>query len=289
MSTRDLAITLAGGGNRTLYGLALLDRWAPRLVPRLAAAAGVSAGACMLCLHFAGRADAGRAFWHRRSRGVDKNLDPARLLRGEWLAPHGDVYRDTLLYAFGHGGLERLREAPFPILILAAAPPSPLPAALGTAIGFGAYHVEKKLRPKMVHPSVGATIGFRPVVHDARACESVEELADLILASSSTPPFTPLGRFRGETLVDGGVIDNVPAFVAEAVPGVARNLVVMSRPYPSAVTGRHGSRLYLAPSQPTPCECWDYTRSDLADATYAMGAREAASHEPILGRFLGDR
>ena len=289
MSERDLALTLAGGGNRTLYGLALLDRWAARIVPRLRAAAGVSAGACMICLHLAGRADAARAFWHRRRRGVDRNLDPARLLRGEWLAPHGDVYRDTLLFAFGGGGLDRIRRAPFPVLILAAAPPAPLPAGLGTAVGFGMYHVEKRLRPGMVHPTVGRAIGFRPVIHDARECESVEELSALILASSSTPPFTPLGRFRGETLIDGGVIDNVPAFVAEAVPGVQQNVVILSRPYPAAATGRQGRRLYLAPSRPTPCECWDYTRSDLADATYAMGEREAGLHEPILGRFLGDR
>ena len=289
MIGRDLALTLAGGGNRTLYGLALLDRWAARIVPRLRAAAGVSAGACMICLHLAGRADAARAFWHRRRRGVDRNLDPARLLRGEWLAPHGDVYRDTLLFAFGGGGLERIRAAPFPVLILAAAPPAPLPAGLGTAVGFGMYHVEKRLRPRMVHPTVGRAIGFRPVIHDARECASVEELTALILASSSTPPFTPLGRFRGETLIDGGVIDNVPASVAEAVPGVERNVVILSRPYPDAVTGRQGRRLYLAPSRPTPCECWDYTRSDLADATYAMGEREAGLHEPLLGRFLGDR
>lgn len=286
---RDLGLTLAGGGNRTLYGLALLERWSDRLLPRLAAAAGVSAGACMICLHVAGRAGQARDFWHVRRREVVRNLDPLRLLRGKSIAAHGDVYRDTLLYGFGGGGLERVRAAAFPILVLAAAPPAPVPAGLGTAIGFGAYNLEKRLRAGMVHPTIGRRLGFRAVVVDARTCESAEELTELVLASSATPPFTPIGRFRGEALIDGGVIDNVPAFVAEAVPEVERNLVLLSRPYPEAVLGRHGRRLYLAPRERTPVECWDYTRSDLADRTHAMGLREAADHEPALGRFLGDR
>jgi predicted acylesterase/phospholipase RssA len=288
---RDLAITLAGGGNRTLYNLALVERWAERLGPRLAAVAGVSAGACMLCIHLAGRASEARDFWHVRRRAVSRNLDPARLLRGEAIAPHGDVYRDTLVHAFEHpGALERLQATPFPILILAAAPPSPLHPALGTVLGFGAYSLEKKLRYGLLHPTFGRRLGFRPVVIDARTCTSPEELADLILASSSTPPFTPIGRFRGQALIDGGVIDNVPAGVAEeAVPEVRRNIVLLSRPYPREVLGRQGRRLYLAPTERVPCECWDYTRSDLAEATYAMGLREAIEHEPILGRFLADR
>ncbi|MEZ4452046.1 MAG: patatin-like phospholipase family protein [Nannocystaceae bacterium] len=287
--SRDLGLTLAGGGNRTLYSLALIERWWERLAPRLAAAAGVSAGACMICLHVAGRAREAREFWHVRRREVVRNLDPARLLRGKSIAAHGDVYRDTLLYGLGGAGIDRVRAAPFPILILAAAPPKPVPAGLGTAIGFSAYNLEKKLRGEMVHPTFGRRLGFRPVVVDARACESAEALTELILASSATPPFTPIGRYGGEALIDGGVIDNVPAFVAESVPAVARNLVLLSRPYPPAVLGRKGPRLYLAPTRPTPVECWDYTRSDLADATHAMGEREASIHEPALGRFLGDR
>ena len=187
------------------------------------------------------------------------------------------------------GGLDRLRALPFPIWVVTSSLPRRLPVPLALSLGLAAYNLEKRLRAGMVHPTVGRRLGFRPVIVDARACESAEELTDLVLASSATPPFTPIGRFRGEALIDGGVIDNVPAFVAETVPEVAKNLVILSRPYPPSALGRHGRRLYLAPSQRTPVECWDYTRSDLADATHAMGGREAPIHEPSLGRFLGDR
>jgi len=120
-------------------------------------------------------------------------------------------------------------------------------------------------------------------VFDARDCETPDDLADLILASSATPPFTPVGRHRGQRLLDGGPIDNAPAFVADAVDGVKKNLVLLTRAVPSRDVG---ARVYLAPSTPVPVKAWDYTRPDLLEATIAMGARESALHEPTLRRFL---
>ena len=125
-----------------------------------------------------------------------------------------------------------------------------------------------------------------PRVFDARRCESAEEVADLIMASSATPPFTPFGRFRGERYLDGGMVDNVPAFAAEQVAGVARNLVLLTRPYPPQSLGPRGARLYLAPSRITPVSCWDYTSSERVEATVAMGRAEATLHAEQLEQFL---
>ncbi|MEZ4430682.1 MAG: patatin-like phospholipase family protein, partial [Nannocystaceae bacterium] len=44
---RDLALTFAGGGNRSFFQLGVMRRWSERVMPRVVAAAGVSAGACM--------------------------------------------------------------------------------------------------------------------------------------------------------------------------------------------------------------------------------------------------
>ena len=63
---RDLGMTLAGGGSRSFYQVGLLDRWGERLLPRLAAVAGVSAGACTVSVWLAGRTEATRKFWHWR-------------------------------------------------------------------------------------------------------------------------------------------------------------------------------------------------------------------------------
>jgi hypothetical protein len=283
---RNIGLTLAGGGNRAFYQLGLLHRWGERLHPRLAGVAACSAGACVAVLYFSGREVQTRHFWMRRRGGLTKNVQWTRLLRGRSPAPHGPIYRDTLLCAAAEGGLEHLRAQPFPVLVLAAAFPRGVPAPIGALVGMSAYNLEKRLRPDMVHPSFGQRIGFAPHLFDLRACETAEEVADLVIASSSTPPFTPIGRFRGHRLLDGGMVDNVPAAAAESVPGVKKNLVLLTRPYPDRVLGEQGDRLYVAPSRVVPVERWDYTRPDLVDATVEMGEREAELHEEALRRIL---
>ncbi|MCA9693281.1 MAG: patatin-like phospholipase family protein [Myxococcales bacterium] len=285
---RDLALTFAGGGNRSFFQLGVMRRWSERVMPRVVAAAGVSAGACMLTVMVSGRESIAEVFFRARRAGVSRNIDWTALLRREPLAPHGSVYRDTVLFTYADGGFERIKQCPFPIYVLAAEIPPPLVPTLGAAVGFAAYQLEKRLKPGLVHPSYGRRIGYRPFIFDARDCTDPEDLADLILASSSTPPFTPIGRFRGKALVDGGVIDNVPAFVAEQVPAVRRNLVVMTRPYPAERLGRHGQRLYLAPSDHPPAGCWDYRRGADIFGNLALGERDADAHEDALESFLAD-
>jgi predicted acylesterase/phospholipase RssA len=287
MNSRDLAITFAGGGNRAFYQLGLMGLWAPRLLPRVAAIAAVSAGACVVTFLLSGRRDEVYAFWKERRSGVAKNFEWGKVLKGERPAPHARIYRETLLHAFDGGGLERIRSQPFPILVLAAGLPRFMPAGLAVATGLAAYSLEKRVRKRMVHPTLGRVVGFTPFVVDARECQTPEELADLVIASSATPPFTPVGRFRGRALLDGGLVDNVPAFVADAAPAVRRNLVLLTRPYPPEALGPRGPRLYLAPTGPVPISRWDYTRPELLEATIEMGEREARVHGPALDAFLG--
>lgn len=284
--TRDLVLTFAGGGNRSFYQLGLLSRWHERLFPRTAAVAACSAGACVITTFLSGRRDEARAFWMSRTRGITGNFEWGRLLRGQRPAPQGDIYRETLLVAFGGDAMARIRAQPFPIYVLASSVPLLLPRAFAVALGLGAYSLERSLR-RAPHPVAPRYLGFRPVAVDARQCETAEELTALILASSATPPFTPVGNFRGQALLDGGMVDNAPAFLVEARhPEAPRSIVFMSRPYHPSVMGIQGHRLYVAPSVPTPIGRWDYTRPHLLDDTVAMGEREAAIHAPLLERFL---
>ena len=86
--------------------------------------------------------------------------------------------------------------------------------------------------------------------------------------------------------MDGGMIDNAPAYLAESVPGVERTIVLLTRPYPPGNIGRQGSRLYLAPSEPPPISRWDYTSEARVEATLALGRRDAERHAPGLLDFL---
>jgi predicted acylesterase/phospholipase RssA len=285
-SRRNIAITFAGGGNRAFYQLGLLHAWEDRLRPRTAAIAAVSAGACVATLWLTGRERITRDFWRARRSGVSKNFDWGQVLRGKSPAPHGPIYRDTLLCAYADGGLQRVQAAPFPIWVLTAAFPKVVPAAAGAMLGFGAYNLEKRFDPTRVHGQAARKLGFRPKLVDARDCTSAEELADLVIASSSTPPFTPVGMFRGERLLDGSLVDNVPADAAERSGDIRGNLVLLTRPYPATALGAHRRRTYVAPTKAVPIERWDYTRPDLLDDTIAMGEAEAEHHRPLLDDLL---
>ena len=285
---RDLAITFAGGGNRAFYQLGLLQRWGDWLLPRTAGVAACSAGAYVICVYLAGRERESWDFWLDARAHVRQNFTFSNALRGRPIAPHGRVYPATIRHMLADGGFERIKAAPFPVLMLSAGFPSALPSAVALAVGLVGYQLEKAARPTRIHPRWGRALGFRPVVADARDCRDIDELTALILASGSTPPVTPLGRFRGEALLDGGLVDNAPAFVADEIPGATRNLVFLTRAYPGAEI-RQGKRLYIAPSHPVPVQRWDYTRPDLLQATIEMGAREADRYRPVVEGFLSAR
>jgi len=284
---RQLALTLAGGGNRAFWQLGMLERWWPSLEPRTASVAACSAGASMAVTWLSGRQQETHEYWLSRRAKVTRNFEWGRLLTGRRPTPHEPIYRDTLRHSLADGGLERIRALPFPLLILTASFPGWMPVSLATAAGMTAYSIERKLAMGKLHPRSGRVIGFRPVIVDARSCHEPEDLVDLVLASSATPPFTAIGRHRGRRLLDGGMVDNAPAFVAEQAPGVARNLILLTRPYPKESVGWQGTRLYLCPTEPVPINRWDYTSVDRVDATVALGRADAKRHAAALARFLG--
>lgn len=284
---RDLGLTFAGGGSRAFYQLGLLERWGDDLLPRVAGVAGCSAGAAMAVLLFSGRIERARTFFAERRKGVRGHVQWARVLEGKRPFPHHDIYRATLLDALSEGGLENLRAQPFPIRFLCAAFPQALPSVVGVALGLGAYQLEKAVRPTMVHPTFPKRLGFTPRAYDARDCETPEALTELVLASSSTPPFTRRGRFAHELLLDGSMVDNAPAYLLEDVPEVRRHVVLMTRPYRAELVGARGNRFYVAPTRPLPISRWDYRQNAPVDETFEIGVREADHHGPALDRFLG--
>jgi predicted acylesterase/phospholipase RssA len=286
MSERDLAITFAGGGNRAFYELGLMHVWGAQLLPRVGCLATCSAGACVAALMLSGREEEVGEHWRERCRDVKKNFEWRRLLQGKRPTPHEPLYRDMLLHAFKEGGLERIRSQPFPVMVLTTGLPGRLPALAAVLLALCSYKLENRLRERMIHPTYGRRVGFTAQVFDARDCETPGELADLIIASSATPPFTSIGRFGGRRLLDGGVIDNVPAFLADEAKGIKRNLVMLTKPYPPGVIGRQGPRLYVAPREALPIERWDFTRPDLLEATVAIGERDALEHQAMLTEFL---
>jgi len=299
MVERDLGITFSGGGNKSFYQYGLMRRWGARLLPRAGIVAACSAGACVAALLLSGREREIEEFWQRRGVVV-RNFEWRRLLTGRRPTPHEQLYRELLHCAFAGGGLERIRSQPFPFLVLTTAFPSPVPALAAAVLGLYVYNHEQKRRRRTggadAPPRLARRVGFRPLVFDARQCETSEKLADLIIATSATPPFTSVGRVHGRRLLDGGIIDSTPAFLADGVPGVTRSVILLSAPRPEGIAVEPDARAdgscarrYFAPRAALPISTWDFTRPDLLAATIEQGERDAELYDPQLSDFIGRR
>ena len=283
---RDVAITFAGGGNRAFYQLGLLHYWGERLRPRLGGVAACGVGACVALVWLTGRETQTLRFWRARRQGVRGRFEVGRLLRGKRPDPRPDIYRDTLMCAFSEDGLPKVRALPFPVLVTTAVPPRLLPARVGSVLGIAAKTFEQRLRKDAVHPVAGRSLGFRSHVVDARDCQSPQQLTDLIIASSTAPSLVRSERFGGRRLVDGGLVDDVPASVADSIAGVRRNVVLLTRRYPASKVGDKGNRLYVAPSGPSPMRRGEHARAELVDRIIEQGERDAEVHGRALRRFL---
>ncbi|MCA9533678.1 MAG: patatin-like phospholipase family protein [Myxococcales bacterium] len=283
---RDLGLTFAGGGSRAFYQVGLMEHWAELLMPRVAGIAACSAGAAMACMLVAERMDEGREAFTRERAGLKRNVQPAELLRGRRPLPHEGIYRRTLLRALEGDGLRRIQQAPFPVRILAAAPPARLGLAAGAVFGLALYQAEKRVNPKLLHPKLAPRLGFRAVVMDAREARSAEELVDFILASSAVPPVTAPVQLSGERVLDGSLIDNAPAFLLDELGAVKKQVVMLTRRYSWAVTGEQQGRFYCSPSADVPIERWDYREHAPVEATMELGRQDGARVKPQLRAYI---
>ncbi len=264
-------LVFAGGGNRCWWQTGVWQVLHPAgLAPRTIA--GVSAGAATACMLLAGRGEAALAHYMRITAGLRRNFQPERLLRGERAFPHAAIYRDALLRLLDAEALQRLRAQP-PVYVQIARPPRWLPGHSALLAGVLAYQFDKKVR-RALHPRAGRALGFRAEVLRAQDCATPEALADLLLASSCTPPFTPALTLHGRAVLDGGMVDNVPV---HALPDPdAPTLVLLTRRY-SRPLPRSAARAYLQPSRPVPVAGWDYTDGPGIRAAIELGRRDATA------------
>ncbi len=265
------SVVLAGGGNRCWWQAGMWDvLGAEGLAPRRVA--GVSAGAATACMLLAGKTEQTLEHYGRMTARNPRNVYPERLLRGERVFPHAQMYREALLTILDAQALEVLR-GQAPVYVQVARLPRWLGARSGILAGILAYQFDKQMR-KLLHPRAGRNLGFEPEVLLAQNCRTPDELADLLLASSCTPPFTPVMRLHGRPVLDGGMVDNVPvdALPPEADDGVT--LVLLTRRHPRSLP-QTARRVYIQPSRHVPVRGWDYTNPHGIRAAYELGRNDA--------------
>jgi predicted patatin/cPLA2 family phospholipase len=174
------------------------------------------------------------------------------------------MYRNTLLEIIDAHALATLHGGP-----RLSVPITRAPVWLGARSGFLVAGLAGML-DGAVHARLAQRLGFSVDYVTVDACRTPDELADLVLASSCTPPFTPLLRYGGRPALDGGIADNVPVAALGEDPGTT--LVLLTRRYRELPS--RPSHVYVQPSTDVPVAIWDYTNPAGLQAAYDLGRRD---------------
>ncbi len=264
------AVVFAGGGNRCLWQVGFWEAVAPEIGLRPRVAAAVSAGAAMACALLCGRGRFALDYLKEKLARNPANFYPRNLLTKQKVFPHYDMYRQALLDVLDEQAFTRLQSGP-EVRILLARPPRWAGGTLGVGVGFLSYTLEKMIR-RPLHPHYASRLGFRPVAVRVSQCSGPRQLAELILASSCTPPVLPKMCWNGFPVLDGGLVDNVP--LAALDPEEGPTLILLTRRYPPDRLETPPDRVYLQPSRPVEVSKWDYTDSGGLQSAYDLGRRD---------------
>ena len=270
----------AGGGSRCLWQCGFWEEAAPRLGLAPKVLTGASAGSTMACIVIAGRSNFALEYMKKATAANPRNVYPLNIFSRRRIFPHGDIYRRAILATLDRAAFQRLMEGP-DLRVVVARPPGWTGARTAVLLGLACYALENSFSPS-VHPALAGKAGFKAEVISVRQCRTSEEVTDLLLASSCSPPLIPIMRRNGKVVLDGGLVDNVPVCALDPEPG--QTLVLLSKVYPKKHLPEVGGRIYVQPSRPVGVTKWDYTSPHGLQAAFdlgrADGERFAAQYRP---------
>jgi predicted acylesterase/phospholipase RssA len=265
------SVVFAGGGCRCFWQLGFWNVAAPALKLKPKVFAGVSAGAAMAVTIAAGRSEFLLEYFKKTTGENKKNFYPENFFSGKPMFPQNEMYRDAVITTLKGGYIRNVKSGP-EIKILIARPPVWLGARTATIVGLGTYSIEKKLFFP-VHSNLPTRLGYKAEVVSVKDCNTEEELVDLILQSSCTPPLVPILRRDNKVALDGGLVDNVPVSILDESEK-KDVLLFLTRRYPEDKIPVVPGWTYLQPSEDIPIVKWDYSNPDGLQKTFDLGRKD---------------
>jgi len=263
-------LVLQGGGIRCAWQagfIAAVDGAMP-LRPR--AIAAVSASSTVACALVCGRLEFGVDCLKAAISCKKKGSFAARMSRGQGLLPHAGIYRDAVMRTFDRAAMQSLFAGP-DIQVLVTRMSPTLPKYPGMLAGLSLCGLQA-LGVGRNHRRVKARFGFRKEFVPVKRCATPSDLADLVLASSCTPPFTPFYSLYGRPVLDGGLTESVPLSGLPETQGKTLALLTVKAETIDRVPGIW----YAGPSEEIRIGGWDYD-ADKIDRLYALGRKDGAS------------
>jgi predicted acylesterase/phospholipase RssA len=146
-----------------------------------------------------------------------------------------------------------------------------LPKYPGLLIGLS-LRAFKGFRKPAGYRNVEARFGFSSEFISVRACATPADLADLVLASSCTPPVTPWYSLYGRPVLDGSLRESIPLSGLRENHGKALALLTTR----GSAISRFPGVVYAEPSEDLSIDSWDFTDSSKIDRLYALGKKDGS-------------
>jgi predicted acylesterase/phospholipase RssA len=277
-------LVLQGGGLRCAWQagfIAALERERPM---RPVAIAAVSASSSVACALACGRLEFAVECFKAAILNRTKGRFAGRVVWGRRLFPHAEIYRDAVLRTFDQAAMESLMVGPN-IQILVTRTSVRLPKYAGALAGLALYGAQG-FRAERGYRRLDE-FGFCKEFVAVKSCATPGALADLILASSCTPPFTPFYSLFGRPVLDGGLSESVPL---SGLPERRGTTLVLLTERGGSVDRVPGV-VYQEPSEAVRVSSWDYDVGKI-DYLYALGRKDGSAfvdgwptdgHEACLG------
>ena len=261
-------VVFAGGGCRCFWqaGFYQVAQEALNMQPKAVAAA--SAGAALGAVSITGLGQRALTNFKKKASTNSQNVYPKNLFSGTAVFPHEALFRGAISETLDQDALAKIRSGPAFWVSLTRLPSDSRFPKLRLFAGISSYLLEGKLRSR-IHREWPARLGFEVEWARADTCSSLEELADLLLQTSCTPPFTSALTRDKLPVFDGGLIDNVPVAALSDCNNV---LVFLTRP--NANLPQRAGVHYVAPSETIPVEKWDYTNPEGLQAAFDLGRKD---------------
>jgi predicted acylesterase/phospholipase RssA len=264
-------LVLQGGGIRCAWQAGFITALESDASFRPTAISAVSASTAVACAMVSHRLEFALECFKAAIAGNKKNIYVSHLFKRRPVFPHAAIYRDVLLRAFDQSALRTLHAGPnIQVLVTRTSPK--LPKYPGAMVALSLLACQT-FRSRRWYQRMDAHFGFSSEFIAVKNCATPADLADLVLASSCTPPVTPWYLLHGRPVLDGGLAESIP--LSGLPEKGARTLVLL--------TARHNALkllpgvVYAQPSEDLRIGSWEYTDPNKIDYLYELGKKDGES------------
>ncbi|MCB1145781.1 MAG: patatin-like phospholipase family protein [Leptospiraceae bacterium] len=224
------------------------------------------------------------------------NFHLDKLIRGERPFPHERMYRQTIQENIDLQSLQKKKtrfyfnSLKFPKHLFPSEEPGKRTRVILKMIN--AYRKEDGLyEKKIIKPlltSLAVAEGLQEVIFTNKDFIDPQRVEDIVLTTSSAPPFVSLQQLDQEYYLDGGVFDNVPVRVLPKLDLIiAVHYQIESRQIVEKLGRDRGRNIFwICPTSKLPINMWDYANPAGVRATYQRGIKDGKNIMRILNTFF---